>query len=83
MNDKNSGSGWIGIIVIAIIVFALLGSCGGSSSSSSKTCKSCHRTFTSSSEKSSIARTNMCTNCFDNYKWVMDAQGKDLLGNPK
>ena len=84
MENKNNNSK-LGIIIIVIVIFLFIGlfSGGGSSGSSSKTCQVCHRTFESSSEKSNIARTNMCKNCYSNYKWSMDAQGKDLLGNPK
>lgn len=47
-----------------------------SSSSSSKdtvTCKSCNRKFQKGSENAkSISRTNMCTNCYNNYKGMSD-----------
>ena len=66
--------------VIIALVF-LLASCvnGGSSSSgssNSRTCKSCGRTFTDSTNKSSIARTGMCSNCYNNFKWGQAATGR-------
>ena len=74
------------IIIIAIVVALLLfipemlngnlGSSNTSSSGSSRTCRSCGRKFTDSSNKSSIARTNMCTNCYNNFKWASSAVGK-------
>lgn len=71
------------IIIIAIVIAILFiipemlnGSSGGSSSGSSRTCGYCGRSFTDSSNKSSIARTNLCTNCYNNYKWASDALGK-------
>ena len=74
------------IIIIAVVVALLLfipellngnlGSSNTGSSGSSRTCPSCGRKFTDSTNKSSIARTNMCTNCYNNFKWASSAVGK-------
>lgn len=71
------------IIVIAIVIAILFvipemlnGSSNTGSTGSSRTCRSCGRTFTDSTNKSSIARTNMCTNCYNNFKWASSAIGK-------
>ena len=62
-------------IVLVVLFLALLGNCAGESSNV-KTCKVCHRSFSDSSNKRSIALTNMCENCYANFKWGMDATGK-------
>lgn len=73
-NQKSSGCGtglvFIGIAIIVVLVFAL-GSCssGGSSSSKSSKCQVCGRTFTNKADVKSIAYTNMCENCYKNYKY--------------
>ena len=82
MNAKSGkGSSILVIIIAVILIVALLGMCssgGGSSSgsASSKTCKSCHRTFTDSANKTSIAKTGMCSNCYSNFQW-----GQKAIGN--
>lgn len=38
----------------------------------SATCKVCHREFTNEDEVRSIKRTNMCLNCYENYKFGVD-----------
>ena len=35
----------------------------------SATCKVCHREFTNEDDVRSIKRTNMCSNCYDNYEF--------------
>lgn len=65
------------IIALLLIVPELLNSSpstGGGTSS--RTCGYCGRKFTDSSNKSSIARTNMCVNCYNNFKWASSAVGK-------
>lgn len=71
------------LIIIAIIIALLLvvpelinGSSSTGGGSSSRTCGYCGRKFTDSSNKSSIARTNMCVNCYNNFKWASSAVGK-------
>lgn len=41
--------------------------------SNSKTCKSCGRSFDDSSNKKSIRKTGMCSNCYNNYKNAEEA----------
>lgn len=48
----------------------------GSSGESDDTirCKSCYKTFAEgTSNANNIRRTNMCKNCYENYKWSQDA----------
>jgi len=42
----------------------------------SKTCQSCGRSFTDSKNTMSIAKTHMCSNCYSNFEWGMEATGK-------
>ncbi len=42
-----------------------------SRSSNNDTCHVCGRTFTDSGNTKSIARTNMCKNCYSNYTWAV------------
>lgn len=64
------------VIVIAIIGVGISGIDFRSSSSNDtgKVCQSCHKTFTDSKNTKSIARTNMCTNCYSNYKFGTKAK---------
>lgn len=69
------------IIVACVLVFSMIGSCmgdtGGSNSSTAK-CRSCGRTFKAGDAAGnyrSIARTNMCKNCYSNYQWAQSALG--------
>ena len=67
----------IAFVIVAVVIVAVVSSGGGSGSSSKeRTCQVCHRTFTDQSNKSSIARTNMCKNCYQNFEWGMKATGK-------
>lgn len=40
----------------------------------SKTCSNCGRVFTDSENVGSIRKTNMCTNCYNNYKFGTEAK---------
>ena len=73
-NNQNSGGGGSTILAIIIVVLVLagIGSCSGGSDDDSSKCGSCGRTFTNSDDVSSIAWTNMCENCYDNYKFSQD-----------
>ncbi len=89
MQGNSSGCGClIAIIIVFVLLFAYADGCasGGSGSSSGSsegsTCQVCDRTFTDSANKRSIARTNMCTNCYENYEYAQGARGQDVLGNP-
>lgn len=39
-----------------------------------KSCGSCGKTFTNFTDTRSIARTNMCEPCYEDYKFVRDLQ---------
>ncbi len=61
------------ITFLAIIYFfysLIFGGIGGGSSTSTNTCLSCDRTYADSANKRSIRKTNMCQNCYSNYKWA-------------
>lgn len=47
----------------------------------SDTCKVCHREFTNEDEVKSIKKTNMCLNCYENYRFGVDV--KDAEKNYK
>lgn len=69
------------VIVACVLLFAMIGSCmgdTGSSNASTAKCKSCGRTFKAGDAAGnyrSIARTNMCKNCYSNYQWAQNALG--------
>ena len=71
----------IALILALMMCLALLCSCDSSSSSKtySATCKVCGRTFSyedvnygnqAQKNVSNISRTNMCLNCYSNYKYL-------------
>lgn len=65
------------LLTILMVVVAYLCSGGSANgSSSSRTCQSCGRSFTDSSNISSIKKTNMCKNCYGNFEWGMKATGQ-------
>ncbi|MBR3766656.1 MAG: hypothetical protein IKL10_00230 [Clostridia bacterium] len=60
------------LIVSVIVTFSLI---NNSVEFADNQCHFCERKFTDIENKKSIARTNMCENCYDNYKdleWVLD-----------
>ena len=70
----------IALILTLVLCMTLLCGCGSSSSSKtySAKCKVCGRTFSyeghnygnqAQKNVSNIHRTNMCLNCYNNYKW--------------
>ena len=63
-----------------VFLIAIMGSCnGGGRKVSTATCKSCGRTFQAGDDAGNyrnIARTHMCNNCYNNYKWAKDVMGK-------
>ena len=64
----------VGIFLGVIFLFSECGS-GSSTSNTSKSieCNVCGRTYSyGTSDSRSISRTNMCTNCYDNYNWAQD-----------
>ena len=74
------------LIVILLWIVILLGSCAttfssdsSSSSHRTNTCSVCGRTYESGDSGGNfrcISRTNMCKNCYKNYKYATDALGK-------
>ncbi len=61
------------LVVLAIIITGIASS--GKTPKSKTFCPSCDRNYTDSANKKSISRTNMCKNCYENYKsleWVLD-----------
>lgn len=90
LQNKNKHGGIIAVLVIIFaIVLGLfltdlsmesvnlgdLANSGGSSSNVS-VCKSCDREFSDSSNKRSIARTGMCSNCYGNFKSMSEYIGR-------
>lgn len=67
--DNNKFSIIVGILLTILIVVVAYLCSGCSAGGSSRTCRSCGRSFTDSSNVSSIKKTNMCTNCYGNYQW--------------
>ena len=68
------------LILVAALCISLCSCVGGSGGGSSKTatCRSCGRSFKAGDSGGNfvnIARTNMCKNCYNNYKWAQDALG--------
>ena len=70
----------LALVLMLMLCMSLLYGCGSSSDKTySKTCKVCHRTFSykgseygnnAQKNASNISRTNMCLNCYNNYKWA-------------
>lgn len=71
---------FVGILFAAMAIFLVSlasgGPGGGSGSGGSKTCPVCGRTFSDSSNISSIRRRNMCSSCYSNYQWGQNARGR-------
>ncbi len=75
----------VGVLLVAMLFAVASGDSGSGSGSRKKTetCGVCHKTFEQgSSDYDSIVRRNMCNSCYKNYEWGMNAQGKDVMGNP-
>lgn len=68
------------IVVVGIgIAIAIASSPSGGSGASTNTCQSCGRTFEagdSAGNYKNISRTNMCNNCYNNYKDMEQFIGK-------
>lgn len=61
----------VAVLLAAMIIIPYIPTSGGSD----KSCQSCGREFSDSDNKKSISRTNMCENCYNNYKsleWVLE-----------
>ena len=83
MNNKKQIEPWIiviiaaGVVIVASIVIIII-SCVISyrpyNPSATVTCNVCHQEFKKDSNNAkSINRTNMCTNCYNNYKSAQEA----------
>lgn len=73
---RNIGIALICVSIILVVAF-IFGSLRlpDTSSSSTVTCEVCDRTFNKGSDNAkSIARSNMCENCHDNFEWRQDIQ---------
>lgn len=60
------------LVVLAFSIFAL-GCNSSSGSTSSNTCASCGRSWNAGDPGGnymSIAKTSMCKNCYNNFKWA-------------
>ena len=72
----------IGLVIMvvsaSILVFSGRMRPSFSGGGSSAVCSSCDRVFTDSDNVRSIKKTNMCTNCYSNYK-----VGTDVIENGK
>jgi hypothetical protein len=67
------------LLVFCLCLCACTGGSGGYSQTATNTCKSCGRTYEagdSGGNYMNIARTGMCKNCYNNFKWGQDAIGK-------
>lgn len=68
------------VLIIVALVFASISVVGGiienkDNSNSKPTCSVCHKTFREGSANAeSIARSNMCENCHDNFEWRQEVQ---------
>lgn len=71
------------VVIVMCLFLCMCGSIfsGGSSGGSrdTNTCGYCKRTYEagdSGGNYMSIARTNLCKNCYNNYKWGQAAMGR-------
>lgn len=74
------------IVIVGCLMFVFLGIAfmnenrtfndTGNYSESTKICASCGREYSDSTNKKSISKTNMCTNCYNNYKSMEQFIGK-------
>ncbi|MBD5136117.1 MAG: hypothetical protein HDT39_09200 [Lachnospiraceae bacterium] len=75
-DGNNSNVSWKEIFVLCIIVIAafwLLGSwVGTGNNSKEEKCQVCYKTFTNNDDVHSIIMTNMCENCYSNFKYTQD-----------
>ena len=83
--SQNNGGGRLWYFILVIFISLLLSFCGGtngggsSSRTKTATCKSCGRTYEAGDSDGNfmnIARTGMCNNCYNNFKWAQKALGK-------
>ena len=73
------------VLIVLALIFASISIIGGFSvnkgnDNSKTTCGVCNRTFEEGSDNArSIARSNMCENCHDNFEWRQEVQ--DYIDN--
>lgn len=72
-SNSNGKSSPIVTVVVIFLALSVIGSCSGGIDKE-YTCSHCGRTFTNSADTRSIARTNMCEICYDNYKFSQDVK---------
>ena len=73
MGEKNNLSTSIKTVIIMItslLVIALLPGC--SSSPKEYKCTACNKIFTNSADTRSIAKTNLCEPCYQDYKNIQE-----------
>lgn len=66
------------VLVIVICVAACFGDDTGSSTPKTAQCSSCGRTYQAGDNGGNfmnIAKTSMCKNCYNNFKWAQSALG--------
>lgn len=74
-NEKSNIIGATVCIIIAILVFGYFISIFTSPSEPNiYTCARCNKTFTDSANTKSIARTNFCAKCYNDYKFISEVQ---------
>ena len=70
----------VALVVLFVNLVLIYGPGGSSNDKSNDKCSVCHRSFKPDSPDSmSIARSNMCENCHDNYIWREKVQ--DIIDN--
>ena len=63
------------VIFVALTIAGIFGAFGNTGGHSDNKCQVCEIKYSDSKNKKSIAKTNMCKNCYENYKsleWVLD-----------
>ena len=60
------------IVVMCFSIKALWSHMGYNDSSNEEVCQVCNRTFTNRDDVHSIIMTNMCDNCYSNFKYTQD-----------
>ena len=73
---NNSNVSWKEIFILCVIVIAafwLLGSWARTGNNpKEEKCQVCYKTFTNKDDVHSIIMTNMCENCYSNFKYTQD-----------
>lgn len=73
---NTKGKGKVGILLLIIVmcfsIKALWSHMGNSNNSREEMCQVCHKTFTNKDDTYSIIMTNMCENCYSNFRYTQD-----------